>query len=534
MSLDDVSVVTPYSTITPYATGFPDWIGEEDQERIQSYTQYDLMYWNNEEAFQLVRRPDDGAPIYLPTPRTIVNTTAHFLLKGLKVTVDDSETNAEFAQIMKDFLKREKFYSRFNVAKKAGVCRGDWVFHITGDPADAEGARVSLTSVDPASYFPIYSDDDPDVRIGVRLVEQLIDPEDDTKTLVKILEYGYELDEEGKINEGRVWRQEDLWEMEGWNNPEKAKKLKTILPLDWLPTPITQIPVYHFKNGEWDGEPFGSSELRGYERVFEAINQSASDEDLALALTGLGVYATDAGRPVDEAGREKDWEVYPGVVLEVPGATMFKRVEGISTVTPVQDHLEMLKDSIYESSGVSDIALGQIDSQIAESGIALAIKFLPMQSKIEDRDLAGLDVLNQMFYDLKFWFMAYERWNYLETEIILELGDKLPINRAKRIEELNNMMDRKVISRAHFRREMVKLGYEFPDNIGMEILEEELLLAEVAAAGVAPSEEEDEDLNPGPGGRQEGAGDTLPGEQQSDSNNTSRVNESKGTEIDTK
>lgn len=519
MSLTE-GAVTPYSTITPYATGFPTWIPEEDQERIQAYNTYEWMYWGNEEAFNLVFREEDGRPIYLPTPRTIVNTVSHFLLKGLSLDTPGNEKNQEFQDFFKAFLKREKFFSRFNIAKKAGVARGDWIFHITADPEAPEGERISLTTVDPGSYFPVYDEDDLDVRIGVRLVEQILDPEDDSKTILDVLEYWYDED-------GIVWRQENLWEMEGWNNPERAQQIKVIHAAEPLPGEIRQIPVYHFPNDEWDGNPFGNSELRGYERVVEAINQSATDEDVALALTGLGVYATDAGRPVNDQGQEIPWTVFPGAVLEVPGATMFKRVEGISSITPMQEHMKGFKDSLFESAGITDVALGQIDTQVAESGIALAIKFLPMAAKVEQRDQSGLDILTQMWYDWKFWVQVYERKNFIDIDIVPTLGEKLPINRAKVIEELNNMLDRDVISKAEYRRRLKPLGYEFPQNIQEEILAEK---AAFAAVAVQPADNQ-QDL-PGPGGRKEGQGDTLPPEQQSDSNNTGKVNESHGTEID--
>lgn len=519
MSLTEGSV-TPYSTITPYATGFPDWIPVEDQERVQAYNQYEWMYWGNEEAFDLVHREEDGRPIYLPTPRTIVNTVSHFLLKGLTLTTPGAENNADFQAFFKAFIHREKFYSRFNTAKRAGVARGDWIFHLTANPEAPEGERVSLTTIDPGSYFPIFDEDDLSVRIGVRIVEQILDPDDDSKTILDILEYWYD-------ENGTVWRQENLWEMEGWNNPERAQHLRVIYPAEPLPDIIRQIPVYHFANDEWDGYPFGNSELKGYERVVEAINQSATDEDVALALTGLGVYATDAGRPVNTQGQEIPWTVFPGAVLEVPGATMFKRVEGISSITPMQEHMQGFKESIFESAGITDVALGQVDTQVAESGIALAIKFLPMAAKIEPRDQAGLDTLTQLWYDWKFWVEAYESKNFSDIEIVPKIGEKLPINRAKVIEELNNMLDRNVISMAEYRRRLVPLGYEFPSNIEEEILAEKVKFAAVATAATT----DNQDIE-GPGGRKQGAGDTLPPEQQSDSNNKDRVNESDGTEID--
>jgi hypothetical protein len=34
--------------------------------------------------------------------------------------------------------------------------RGDWMFHITADPEADEGKRISLTTVHPGNYFPVY------------------------------------------------------------------------------------------------------------------------------------------------------------------------------------------------------------------------------------------------------------------------------------------------------------------------------------------------------------------------------------------
>lgn len=522
--------VTPYSTILPYISGYPAWIPEEDQQRVASYAAYENIYWTIQDALKIIREADHGDPIYIPKPMTIVNTTAHYLMKGLEITIADTKKDAEFWKILQDFLKREKFYSRFQIAKHAGVVRGDWIMHITADPTDRPGSRVSLRSVDPAAYFPVYDTDDLDKRIGVRLVETQRHPDDPNKSIVKILEYGY-------TDSGLVWRTENLWEIEGWNDPKKAKKIKEILPLATLPPTITQIPVYHFKNAEWDGYPFGNSELKGFERILTAINQQVSDTDVALALAGLGVYATDAGRPVDDNGIEVDWVVSPGKVLEVPGATMFKRLEGISSVTSVYDHVNFLEQQLHEASGTSDVALGRIDVTTAESGIALAIKFMPTMAKIEYRDQSGLENLTQLFYDLKFWFWAYEGWNYTETEIIPKIGEKLPLNRTKMIEELNNMKDRKVISAKYYRSKMSELGYEFPENEEQQILDEIVAEQEARTPPQLLGQEGEGSPNqqglPGPGGRKQGPGSTLPPGQKSASNNSKSgtTNESRGTEV---
>lgn len=513
--MPDSTTFTPWSSTRPFISGYPDWMGEEDQERIASYALYDQMYWNWDQAFRLVRRGSDTSPIYIPNPRKIVDTTSYYWLKGLEVKAEGS---SEFSVWLDAFFAREKFYSRFETAKHSGVTRGDFVLHLTANPKKMVGTRISLVSVDPGAYFPIWDPDDVDNLLGVRLVEQWQDPEESSATRVKILQYTYVTVGSSR----RVSREEAVWKMRGWDNPKEAVKLKTLIPPGLLPEDISTIPVYAFKNGDWQGQDFGNSELRGLERVAQGINQTISDAELALALDGLGVYATDAGRPHDEQGKETDWEVYPGVVLEVPGATMFKRVEGLTSLQPSLDLVDYLEKSLYQASGTSQVALGEVDVNLAESGIALAIKFIPTLAKVESRDTDGLAVLNNLFFDLKFWIKAYEGSDFTEVDVKPTLGDKLPVNRAKKLEELNNMLDRHVISRAFYRKEVASLGYVFPTNMEDEILEEEEKLTAIKPTAST-------ELVPGPGGRLVGADDTLPSGNQS--NNRTKVNESKGTEI---
>ena len=522
--MTDTNTLTQWSTVERYATEMPNWIPEEDQLRVAAYATYESMYWNVEEVFELIRRDEDGPSLIVPKPMTVVDTTAYYLLKGLNIAVVDEERNQGFHDFLTAFFKREAFYSRFNTAKHSGVQKGDWLFHITANPTKEQGTRVSLTTLDPAVYFPEYDPDDMQTLTGVRLVEQWPDEDDPTEIYVRVLRYWYAGDN-GEEGGNRVWREEHLWKVKDWHDLKRRELVKTITSPSPLPSQIRVIPVYHFKNRESDGYPFGNSELRGFERVFQGINQAISDEELALALSGLGVYATDAGRPVNALGVEQDWVAYPGAVWEVPGATMVKRLDGITTVTPVQDHLKYLGQVLNEGTGTSDVALGQIDAQTAESGVALAIKFIPTLAKIESRDNTGLALLEQMMYDLKFWFLAYEGQDFRDIELNLTLGEKLPLNRQKVLEELNNMKDRDVISAEFYRKVCEdKLGYKFPSNIAQQIIDEKKKMAE-AMALTQP------DQLPGPGGRLEGAGDTLPDDQQNDSNNRNRVNESRGTEI---
>jgi hypothetical protein len=503
MTAVDPGVFTPYSTVQPLLTEMPAWAPEWDQERIASYNKYDELYWNYPRAFKLVQRGDASLPIYVPNPKQICDSTAHFLLKGLNIVPETEDTKLKLA--LDAFLDREAFYGTFHTNKLAGVTRGDYVFHMFADPTKPPGRRISLKSIDPASYFPITDDNDPDKLLGVRLAEAIID-QDTRETHVRVQDYYYAIDKAGRR---RVITEESIWKVQDWWFKARAQKIEQVRPPRPLPESIDVIPVWHFKNVDWQGQPYGSSELRGYERLLASINQSVSDEELALALDGLGVYATDSGSPVDDEGNEVDWEMYPGKVVELPAGAYLKRVEGLGSVKPTQDHIKYLTDALYESNGT--FRPDMVDVQLASSGIALAIKFLPTLAKVEQRELAGQDMLRQLFFNWKIWHKVYEDEDLGATPIAIEIGDKLPMDPVRRLNELNNMLDRNVISRKYYRAEMEKLGYVFPANMETEILEEMKKLQEAKT----------------PPQLMDAQGQPIPS---NNSNNKNAPNESKGTE----
>lgn len=515
MSIQNPGVVTPYSSAAPFFSQDPTWIPELDRERIQAYDVYERIYWSSPHTFRLTMRGTNDQPIYVPNARAIVNETSHYLLKGLQISTlrqaEGGRQRTPFEVALTSFLKRERFLSKFTTAKLSGVTRGDWVLHLTADPNKPQGRRLSVNSVDPASYFPEYDDDDLDRIVAVNLVDQIIDPETG-RYYIKRLRYWYEDDDSGgeETEYRTVWRQEQILETDGWWNGKAAKVRATLLPPEPLPEEITTIPVYHFKNIDWQGDPFGRSELNGFETLQASINQTISDEELALALIGLGLYATDAPRPTDEDGNELGWAIAPASVVEHPAGTKFEKVPGITSVQPMQDHLEFLINSLYEGS--STFRTGAVDVQLAESGVALALRFSPTLAKLEQRDLDGVDKLENFWYDWKFWWKAYEGEDFTSEEVAVTLGEKLPVNPTQVLNELNNMLDRQVITRAYYREQMrLRLGYEFPEGMDEAVLEEQEKLTQ-ARMFESPVNGED------------------PTRSGNRSNNSSRPNESSGTE----
>jgi hypothetical protein len=528
---DDQDGFNPYASIKPFLGEPPKWFPEDVRERVASYIKYDELYWNEDTQFQL-RVLDGEEPLYIPNARTIVDTTSHFLLKGLTVTTPEPSKNQDTEILLNKFLDRETFYQKFQVAKHSGCSRGDFVLHLTADPMKSQGSRISINSVHPGIVVPIYEDDDPTKLIRVHLVTILADERDETKQVIHKLTYEYE----GVGDARKVMREEGIYELDPeWYGPT-PKLVKQVIARSPLPDPITVIPVYWFKNIDWESQMFGSSELRGFIRLLQGVSQATTDEQTALALEGLGVYATDSGRPVNDQGKEIDWVVQPARVMEVVSGAYFRRVEGLSTLKPFMDHIGYLESKLFEGAALTDVALGRVDVQTAQSGIALAIKFMPTLAKIDERDLAGVGRVKQLFHDWKAWMAAYEN-TFIDPELEFEvvLGDKLPGNNVERVNELNNMFDRGIISKKYYRAEMHKLGYEFPEDIEQQIEEEKKKDAELAALTAPPELQANAEAaangsKPPPpqsaGGRQNAPRQKVPNR----SNNANKPNESAGTE----
>lgn len=521
---------TPYSTIKPYISNIPTWLPEDDAERIAAYVKYDELYWNDDEQFS-IRILAGETPVYIPNARTIVDTTSYYLLKGLKIKVDDAEKNSELATVLNNFMKRERFYSRFSSAKHSGVARGDFVMHLTADPRKPEGRRITLNSVDPCMVIPVYDDDNLDKLVKVHIIDIYVDVEDRNQQKIKKLTYEYVYLGSVGNETRRILRSEAIYKVEEKWWGQRPTPDKVLIEPGLLPEGIDTIPVYWFKNIEWQGQQYGSSELRGFEKILHGVSQAATDQEMSLALEGLGVYATDGGAPVDNSGNEVDWEIAPGKVMEVPSGSYFRRVEGVGSVKPSMDHIDYLESKLREAGGLSDVALGRVDVQTASSGIALAIKFIPTLAKVEERDQAGVEGLTQLWFDWKTWWKVYEG-DELVGDITPAIGEKLPDDRTAKVNELNNMLDRNVISRKYYRDQMQLLGYVFPDNIEKDIDEEQQKDAEWKAASAPAGLQQNAmdaangKIPPPPG---QGGNGTLP-PSPNRSNNRNRPNESRGNE----
>lgn len=465
-------VFTPYSGVTGFMAALPSWVPALDAERIAAYQVYEEIYWNHSETFKLVLRGDEARPIYIPNARTIVETANRYVGKGLEVKADPTfgtpNDQAALNLAINDLVARERFLSKYGSAKRYGIMRGDWLFHIFADEKKEPGKRISIVAIDPASYFVVPDPENEERIWKIHLAEQILNEKGEAR--VRRQTYT-------KLDDGRITSELADFKTDEWFVDGKAAQ-QVITPPFVLPDEIRAFPVYHIRNFDEPGNPFGASEIRGIERLLSAINQSATDEDIALALEGLGVYASDSGAPVDEDGEESDWVIGPGRVVE--NAPNFRRVSGVSSIGPYINHMDYLKNNAFEATGT--VSLGNIDVKVAESGIALALRMSPTLDKADEKDVLIREVLTQMWFDLAtMWFPAYEGQSFGDARPLLSFGDKLPKNRAPEVKLMLELMSAPVpvISAATARAHLAKNGFEFNEN------EEALVLAEMARAAAA-------------------------------------------------
>jgi hypothetical protein len=483
-------VFTQWSTIEPWLGQAPGWLPETEKLRVQAYQKYEEIYWSSEEGYLEVMRGDNDNPIFMPTARTLINTVDRYTAPDFSWTItapgaEASDTAAsgpvQIAQLAFGTLfTREQFLSKFASNKLKGLYRGDWLWHIIADDTKPIGRRIKIMAVDPGAYFPvteamIKEGGDDEKIVKVHLAEPVTL---NKQEYVSRMTYERIFDDDG--NQTAIIRSHAIYKPDEWSGTA-AGPVSVILSPEPLPAEIPAIPVYHLKNID-PTAPFGSSELRGLESALLGINQTISDEDLTLALEGIGVYATDSGAPRDSQGNEVDWIMGPGRVLVNAGN--MKRVSGATNLNAYGEHYMRLVDAVRSALGASDAAVGKVDSATAESGIALALQLAPMIAHTKPKDQHIIDVHAQMFHDLCFWLTVYEELPLLMSgeagtltpavTVQPTIGNKIPINRKQTLDEIitMRMATPALISMQTAIRLLREAGFQLEEN------ELELVLAE--------------------------------------------------------
>jgi hypothetical protein len=458
-----------YETVRLLIGSRPAWVADDTEaRRLAAYGFYENIYWLVPNSFKVIQRGSEQNPIYVPSARTIVETMHRYLAPGLTIVPDETmgtdNDQALAKQVMDELSARERLYSRFSANKRMGIMRGDWAFYIYADPAIDAGSRISIIGIDPSKIFKITNPDNIEEVIGWHIAEPWKEIQSG-REYIRRLTY---MKETGKPGPSPITVSEGIFSTDRWGGPgmdPDDKPVRILRGNYTLPSPIDHLPIYHIPNFDEPGIPWGSSEIRGLERILASVNQSISDEELYLALDGLGVYCTDAGTPVDEDGNETTWNLGPGRVIEIPEAKNFNRVPGVTTTMPFLDHANYLHDRIDETMGMSAVAKGTVDVNVAESGIALQLELAPLLARAEEKEQIIRDVMSNMLFDLAKWYVAYEGTTFSSlvdtTRWIPVFGDKIPPNRKQQLDELMALAGLpSILSPQYIRARLRKLGYE--------------------------------------------------------------------------
>lgn len=474
------AVFNQYSNVKPFfSTSVPNWIGanKDDQDRVRAYMFYERLYWNVPNTLAIVERGDDSLPIYLPSARKVVEACNRFLAVGwdYKITSSAGSTSdqAQCKTLLDTLFKNQKMKAKFARQKRYGLIRGDAVWHLRADPQRPAGSRIDVYEVDPTNAFPILEDLNPDRIIGWHLIDLVPDPRDVTKQVVRRQTYTKATGD--YFGPSTIMSSIGYYELGKWDDRKTATNASPqVAMVPWegsvspfaLPSSITYLPVYLIPNQKQPCQTFGSSEIRGIETVIASVNQAVSDEDLTLAMQGLGVYFSTAGPPVAQDGTPGTFDISPGTVVEVPGDSNFGRVSGVSSGLPGIEHMNFILGEMQSSIGIPDVAAGKVDVTVAESGIALRLQLAPLLSRNEEKETDMKDEYNCLFRDLvEGWFPAYESFgNNTGVEVLMVTGDPVPQDRAARFKEILILVEAvpALMSIRTAIDELKKIGYDMP------------------------------------------------------------------------
>jgi len=242
---------------------------------------------------------------------------------------------------------------------------------------------------------------------------------------------------------------------------------------------IDFIPVYIIPNNPALGMVKGYSELEDLIPIIDELNKKYSDSSDALrfemfAITilmnikGLSDAKGKAGKLKTKAGA--------AYFLNSAGQGQFKseifKVESqFAYRETLKNHLDNLKNMMFELCSMVQINPDTIDNLGNLSGVALKLMFASLISKTNTKNTIWTPKLEQMYGDSLKMRSAYETYSYPE-ELDIEIISHMPIPMNEK-EEVEIAIQKISAGLSSVKREMDNMGIENPELVMAEILAEQ-------------------------------------------------------------
>jgi len=243
---------------------------------------------------------------------------------------------------------------------------------------------------------------------------------------------------------------------------------------------IDFIPVYVIPNNPALGMVKGYSELIDLIPIIDELNKKYSDSSDALRFEMFAITIllninefTDAknkGKPKTAAGAI--WNLMGGVKgADVVSPEIFKLESKFAYRETLKNHLDNLRNVLFELCSVVQINPDTIDNLGNLSGVALKLMYASLISKTNTKNTIWTPKLEQMYGDSLKMRSAYEAYSYPE-ELDIEIISHMPIPMNEK-EEVEIAIQKISAGLSSVKREMDNLGIENPELVMAEILAEQ-------------------------------------------------------------
>ena len=242
---------------------------------------------------------------------------------------------------------------------------------------------------------------------------------------------------------------------------------------------IDFIPVYIIPNNPALGMVWGYSELVDLIPIINELNKKYSDSSDALRFEMFAItIMLNIKEFTDAQGKKQRPKTKPGAVWNLFSAGTGDLKPEISKLESkfaygetLKDHMDNLKNAMFELSSVIQINPETVDNLGNLSGVALKLMYASMISKTNTKNTIWKPKLEQMYSDSLKMRAAYESYSYPEeadVEIIMSMP--IPLNEK---EEVEIAIEKISAGLSSIKREMDLAGVENPELLMAEILEEQ-------------------------------------------------------------